>query len=76
MIATLIIFSYFERGVIGVVNLALYSSVIETKSELAYRALSPIINFAMVTLPIVKVSVYYIGYMYYFKPIKARLFMN
>lgn len=54
VIATLIIFSYFERGVIGVVNLALYSSVIETKSELAYRALSPIINFAMVTLPIVK----------------------
>lgn len=53
MIATLIIFSYFELSVIGFCNLSLQIKKLKVeKSKLMYRIFKPLISFVIIIFPI------------------------
>jgi len=52
VIATLIVFSYFELAVIGVCNLVVYFNDIHSKKQLLYRIIAPILDLIFVVFPI------------------------
>jgi len=52
VIATLIVFNYFELAVIGMCNLALYFPEIHSTSQLMYRIIAPIMALLMIGFPI------------------------
>lgn len=56
VIATLVVFGYFELAVIGVCNLVVYFNQIHSISQLMYRVIAPIIDLIFVSVPIAIVS--------------------
>ncbi|XP_068685706.1 uncharacterized protein [Montipora foliosa] len=52
VIATLVVFSYFELAVIGVCNLFVYFKQIHSTSQLMYRVIAPIIDLIFISFPI------------------------
>ncbi|KAJ7330667.1 hypothetical protein OS493_022282 [Desmophyllum pertusum] len=52
VIATLIVFNYFELSVIGVCNLAIYLPEIKCIYQLLFRVFKPLISFIMIIFPI------------------------
>lgn len=52
VIATLIVFSYFELAVVGVCNLVVYFNDIHSKKQLLYRVIAPILDLMFVVCPI------------------------